>query len=303
MHNKNPKGGRQKKRSAWRKLVRAVLCVALLVCVCTAGWLMGPKADWEMSPTVVSRPLRDYTERSPFVMPGFDQETLVESFLYNFGYSGDLLDTPPADPGQTKVACVGDSITYGYGVMDWSENNYPTVLQNRLGSKYNVQNFGVSGYCVQTTADKAYAGLKVYSSSVEYDADVLVFMMGSNDSKPQNWIDGETFKSALCQLLDSYGKTQVILCTPSYCHAQDMGKDSYGIQADVITEIAQIVREVAQERNYTLVDIYALTIQNPLWFEIDGVHPNVEGAAAIAGEIYETIKFLEHKAVRLQGVS
>ena len=233
-------------------------------------------------------------------------EALVESFLYNFGFSGDLLDTAPATKGQIKIACVGDSITYGYGVMDWTQNNYPTVLQGLLGSKYHVQNFGVSGRCVQLTADRAYATLKVYTSSVEYDADILVFMMGSNDSKPQNWTDRETFKAALCKLLDSYGKREVILCTPAYCFLEGSAggmQEGYDLQPEVITEIAEVVREVAAERKYTLVDIYALTAENPQWYQMDGVHPNIEGAAGIADAIYDAVKFVEHKAVRQQGVN
>jgi len=37
-----------------------------------------------------------------------------------------------------KVACVGDSITYGLGVSSWPENNYPVVLENLLGTEYHV---------------------------------------------------------------------------------------------------------------------------------------------------------------------
>ena len=61
------------------------------------------------------------------------------------------------------------------------------------------------------------------------------------------------------------------------------------IQPLIVDEIAQITREIAAERGYTLVDIHALTAQHPEWFAKDGVHPNNEGAAAIAQEIYSTL--------------
>ena len=54
------------------------------------------------------------------------------------------------------------------------------------------------------------------------------------------------------------------------------------IQPLIVDEIAQITRESAAERGYTLVDIHALTAQHPEWFAKDGVHPNNEGAATIA---------------------
>lgn len=40
-----------------------------------------------------------------------------------------------------KVACVGDSITYGYGVEEREVNNYPKQLGDLLGSRFEVRNF------------------------------------------------------------------------------------------------------------------------------------------------------------------
>ena len=44
-----------------------------------------------------------------------------------------------------RVACVGDSITYGHGIADRDHDTYPAILDSLLGNKFNVQNFGVSG--------------------------------------------------------------------------------------------------------------------------------------------------------------
>ena len=57
----------------------------------------------------------------------------------------------------------------------------------------------------------------------------------------------------------------------------------------IVDEIARIIRDVAAERGYTLVDIHGLTALHPEWFDKDGVHPDNEGAAAIAREIYQTL--------------
>ena len=54
---------------------------------------------------------------------------------------------------QIKVACIGDSITYGHGIKNWPKNNYPAILQQLLGDGYHVQNFGVSGQEVQDNSD------------------------------------------------------------------------------------------------------------------------------------------------------
>lgn len=44
-----------------------------------------------------------------------------------------------------KVACIGDSVTYRYGLESRETDNYPAQLQQMLGDQYEVENFGKSG--------------------------------------------------------------------------------------------------------------------------------------------------------------
>ena len=213
------------------------------------------------------------------------------AYLYFNGMSG-MSNTSEPKEGQIKIACAGDSTTYGHGISGWPKNNYPSVLQNLLGDKYHVNNYGVSSFAVQTGADRSYRSLPHYQESLAYDADYVVFMMGSNDSKPINWKGADAFKTDLLSLLDTYGDAQIILCTlPSafFLEGQTEGVTNHDIQPLIVNEIAEITREVAAERGYTLIDIHALTAQHPEWFEKDGVHPSKEGAAAIAREVYAVI--------------
>lgn len=208
-------------------------------------------------------------------------------YLYFNGMSG-MSNTTEPDEGQIKIACVGDSITYGHGISNWPENNYPAVLQGLLGEKYHVNNYGVSSFAVQDTADRSYMTLAHYQESLAYNADYVVFMMGSNDAKPDNWIGTEAFREDLLTILDSYGDAEIILCTPAtafFLEGQTEGVTNHNIQPLVVEQIAQVVREVAAEREYILLDIHALTAQHPEWFAADGVHPSNEGAAAIAQEV------------------
>ena len=213
------------------------------------------------------------------------------AYLYFSGMSG-VANTTEAAAGQVKVACVGDSTTYGHGISNWPNNNYPTVLQNLLGENYHVNNYGVSSFAVQENADRSYRTLEHYQECLSYDADYVVFMMGSNDSKPENWVDAETFRADLLSLLDSFGDAQIVLCTSPaafFLEGQTEGTTNHDIQPLVVEKIAQITREVAAEQGYTLIDIHALTAQHPEWFEKDGVHPSNEGAAAIAQEVYAVL--------------
>lgn len=213
------------------------------------------------------------------------------AYLYFNGMSG-MSNTTEAKDGQIKIACVGDSTTYGHGISNWPKNNYPALLQDLLGESYHVNNYGVSSHAVQSASDRPYVTLAHYQESLAYDADVVVFMMGSNDSKPENWVDAETFRKDLLALLESYGDAEIILCTlPSafFTEKHTENVTSHDIQPKIVDEIAQITREVAAEKGYTLLDIHALTSQHPEWISQDGVHPSKVGAAAIAQEVFNTL--------------
>jgi acyl-CoA thioesterase-1 len=216
-------------------------------------------------------------------------------FIYYNGYS-DIRKNPDIKENQIKVACVGDSITYGFGISNWPVNNYPKKLQRLLGDNYNVANFGVSGRCVGRKTFFPYLKTKNYLHSLEYNADILVFMLGSNDSKPFNWKGKEKFKEEYLSLLETYvkeGKTKVYLCTISkayYPEGRNTKMTSYFIQPEKIEEIVDIIREMAIEKDYILIDIHKLTSENHNWFCSDNVHLNKEGAKAIAEKVYEYIK-------------
>lgn len=210
-------------------------------------------------------------------------------YLYGNGMSG-MSSTTEAGEGQIKIACVGDSITYGHGISGWPGNSYPAVLQNLLGDGYHVNNYGVSSFAVQVNADRSYRTLAHYQESLAYDPDVVVFMMGSNDAKPENWVDEATFKADLESLLKSYGNVRILLCTPAcafFLEGQTEGTTSHDIQPLVVEKIADICRQVAQEQGYELLDVYEMTAEHAEWFEADGVHPSNEGAAAIAQMVYK----------------
>ena len=221
---------------------------------------------------------------------------LAFTWLYFNGLSGMIQKNREPEAGQIKVACIGDSITYGHGISNWPKNNYPAVLQHLLGDGYHVQNFGVSGRAVQDNADQPYRAMPQYQDSLAYDADIIVFMMGSNDSKPENWFGEDAFRTALLDLLDDYttaGKEPVIyICTTPACFFMENSVGdltSFDLRPDCASIISGIVKEAAVELGYPVIDIHALTSDNPQWFEKDGVHPNNDGASAIARTVADAI--------------
>lgn len=222
------------------------------------------------------------------------------NYMYNNGLSGKYINTEPKE-GQIKVACIGDSITYGHGVSDWTKNSYPVVLQELLGDEYHVANFGSSGACVNPDGDQPYVDREVYQAALEYDADIIVFMMGTNDSKPENWTDVEGFMEDYMELLGVFiqGEKQprvyVGVCAEAF-YSEDSepstGIAEYDIQPGIVDEIAGRLELLPYSSAYlfSVIDIHSLTEAHPEWFEADGIHPNKDGAKAIAEAVAEAIQ-------------
>ena len=218
----------------------------------------------------------------------------MEEVHYN-GFSGQYQDSEPR-PGQIRVACVGDSITYGHGIYNWPEKNYPKLLGKLLGESFHVQNFGVCGRCVQDDSDQPYRETERYQQSLAYGADIVVLMMGTNDSKPENWHGVQAFRTALSELLDSYlmdeKKTVLYLCSPAtafFAEGYTESVTTFDVQPDIVDTICEIVRDTAQKRGCPMIDIHTPTGKNPQWFSADSVHPDNDGALAIAQEIYSVL--------------
>lgn len=224
-------------------------------------------------------------------------------YMYTHGLSGKYANTTPEE-GQIKVACVGDSITYGHGISDWEQNNYPAQLQSILGDSYHVANFGSSGACVNPEGDQPYVSRDVYQDALNYDADIIVFMMGTNDSKPENWSSPRDFLGDYIELLDSFRKGNsgvqiyLALCAESY-FAEGMDKETglakYDIQPAIVDEISKIIKmypalQSTLTSKLEVIDIHSLTEGHPEWFEADGVHPSNDGAKAIAEAVAEAIQ-------------
>ena len=84
-----------------------------------------------------------------------------------------------------KVACVGDSITQGAGAA--KGKSYPTQLQEMLGDEWKVMNYGLGGRTLMDRGNRPYMKEKAYQEALASAPDVVIIMLGTNDTKPQNW--------------------------------------------------------------------------------------------------------------------
>ena len=196
---------------------------------------------------------------------------------------------PEIREGVKHVACIGDSVTWGTGVMmpDLDrESTYPVLLEAELGENYQVLNYGFSGKTLLKEGDQPYTESKFYDISHEADADVYVIMLGTNDSKPYNW-NAELYREELEKFVRSYmelpNEPQIYLMTPPRAFIVDGAEEEgFNVKNDTIRdEAAPIVREVAELLGVNLIDMYKETEGHPEWFP-DGVHPNAAGNAEFA---------------------
>ena len=183
-----------------------------------------------------------------------------------------------------KVACVGDSITEAFGRED--SRSYPGVLGTLLGNEYEVKNFGQGGATLLKKGDKPYTDLDLYTQSLEYKPDIVLIMLGTNDAKTNNWVDGkkDTFRDELIALINSYRALEshpivYLMTSPTV-----FNNGNYNIDTEFIKEVVAIQREVAQELECPVIDMHSITADKGYYFP-DNIHPNAEGYAYLARQI------------------
>lgn len=186
-----------------------------------------------------------------------------------------------------RIAAVGDSITAEF----IPEASYPTALEEMLGKGYTVQNFGVSNYAAQSSSDFPYETTDLYKKSLAFDPNIVIIMLGTNDTKANNWSGSEEFKEEYTMLLESYLElesiSRVILASPPTAFLENIFEGS--IDPDNIEPIRDVVNEIAEEYELEFVDMTEHTANHSEWF-FDGIHPNSKGAEEIAQIFYKQIQ-------------
>jgi len=196
----------------------------------------------------------------------------------------------PIDPAAykepVKVACIGDSITQGSGAGPGKA--YPSQLQEMLGSSWKVGNFGVSGRTLMKKGDKPYWNEAAYQNALKSEPDVVIIMLGTNDTKPQNWEHEKEFVDDYTELVKSFqalpSKPRVYVCRP--CPVPDPG--NFGINEDGIRKEIRRIDQLAESMGLGVIDMFAALKKTPELLP-DRVHPNTEGAGVVAATAFKAL--------------
>lgn len=200
--------------------------------------------------------------------------------------------TQPVDPSKysapIKVACIGNSITYGSGIDNRPLNSYPAQLQRMLGDKWIVRNFGVGGRTMLKKGDYPFWNEEAYAQAKAFLPDVVIIKLGTNDTKPQNWKFGSNFfadyKAMVRELKALPSHPQIFVCKPVPAYAVQ-----WGINDSVIVHgVIPVVEKIAKEEKLQIIDLYAPLSGKTELFP-DHIHPNPEGAGLMAKTIYKAL--------------
>ena len=205
------------------------------------------------------------------------------------------------------MACIGNSITDGYGIDMRTAYGYPAVLQKKLGNDYWVKNFGVSSRTMLNKGDFPYMNEMAWRDALAFKPDVVIIKLGTNDSKPENWQYGAEFRQDLEQMITTLrpdlaqpvkkakkskksqavaeAKPRILLCTPIPAF-----KPTWNINDSVIVnEIIPIQQEVAKKYGLQVVDLHTLYANDGNKMVDDGIHPDGKGAERLATIIAEAL--------------
>ena len=199
-----------------------------------------------------------------------------------------------AENGKIKVTCVGDSITAGY--KSTNGQSYPTQLQALLGDGYEVLNVGSSGSTVRRSVDEAYSKTNKYKTGLASNPDIVIIMIGTNDSvkfnlKSENTDLKAEFRRDYAALIEEYQNCgtnpKIILGLPTTSVSEKNVEDDRDDKNEAF--VIPIIKELAAEYKLQLLDTHTYT---GAWvressgqrynYLADGLHPNNAGYGKLA---------------------
>lgn len=197
--------------------------------------------------------------------------------------------TPTIVTSTIRVACVGDSITYGRGLPGRAENAYPSVLGRKLGREYQVRNYGVSGAAVLDNSPIPYVNQDAYQQALAFKPQILIVALGTNDSKLTfNDQKSAEFKTDYEDLIAAFKKAntsvKVYTCLPipSYPETSRMNTTLSNV-------ILPLIRDVSESEGAKLIDLNKPFTNRKDLYQ-DAFHPTVNGAALLATIVYGGLK-------------
>ena len=202
---------------------------------------------------------------------------------------------------QIRIACVGDSITQGFGSHKF-QHSYPLLLGRQLGADFLVMNFGVSSSTamdVLSPSEFPYTSSRMFNDSIHSNPDIVILQLGTNDAKKWNWDEYYFILSYLrivhiYRMLPSYPRIFLVVPPPVYRDIIVNHELSAIDETVVNVRFPAIFQKLSTNLNIPLINFFGVLggrnqsrandAHMGVRWTSDGIHPNDRGYEVLAKE-------------------
>ena len=212
---------------------------------------------------------------APSMRDGIPMRTLLAAIAVLAMHS-----SPASSSTPVRVACAGDSITYGDQIADRDRLSYPAALARLSGGRYLAANHGVNGATALRIPFRAWLDTSAARDALSSSPSAVVLMLGINDLAFPSL--RHQFPADLREIVRRFqslpSNPRVFLCTLTPIAPEDRQAQA---NRAIREEMNPAIRSVAAQTGAALVDVSAAFPNRPDLLP-DGLHPNPEGAEIIA---------------------
>lgn len=231
------------------------------------------------------------------------QNSKSASLLLQFAFILFALILPTVLNAQNlRIACIGNSITFGARLDKPDLESYPAVLAEMLKTNdylnYEIKNFGIGGATILRFGTPNL--WRLLDSLPAFVPDIVVIKAGTNETvgKPRlNWEHIDEFEKDYSDYIAEIRKVnpncKIIICSPL-----DMVIQTEELSPERITdltgrrpriwELRKRIKKIANTENTYFLDLTSpFKGKANLMTKKDGVHPNKDGYQYLASLVYD----------------
>ena len=171
-----------------------------------------------------------------------------------------------------KIACVGDSLTDGSKSSGGKKGDtaYPAWLGRILGSSYDVRNFGAAGDTLLRGTGWSYWDSAEFRQSKEFAPDIVIIMLGTNDSKDAYW--NETlYRTEAKELVRVYRDlaSRPVVYFASSPHSYRIAPGTKYVSVNSVNRLHPVQESLIRDERWNTIDLYAATANRRQLYDAD----------------------------------